>query len=348
MADNIQPIGYKLCSNHLKENIEFMCEDCKEKICITCASTTHKGHSLIGIKLLVKEKYNRLQDLAKEVQETKIPKIKENLHHAEETVKDIQKGIHSQIEKVIDNGKELKALIDKSTASNVSELKEYEKEVTQKLDKFIAESESAIKEWEDFLKESADAAKSDNNVLIIDVENNLSARTVKEPEFKLNYIPVQFVKESTREFFLIGELGKLVYEATQTTGMRISTNPSIDKFVGLHMEPMSIHKSGKRSYFISEYKSANLIIVGTNGSQKKLAVDTPMTDFCIDPVTNQLYCVPLNKSNISSVDVSTGETTKLFDTKRDSFCIQVANSGKHFIVGAYGEPLITLYNVEGN
>ena len=51
MAENFDFKGNKFCLNHIKEKVKFMCEDCKQKACNTCVSSTHKGHNLIGIGL---------------------------------------------------------------------------------------------------------------------------------------------------------------------------------------------------------------------------------------------------------------------------------------------------------
>ena len=126
MADNLDFIGNKWCINHINEKVILMCEDCKKKACITCVSTTHKGHNLIGIKLLVQEKYNKLQDLKDEIKEIRIHEVRKRLLAAEQHVKKLKCGIQDSIQSAVKQGEYLKELVKIYTAATVYDLKEIE------------------------------------------------------------------------------------------------------------------------------------------------------------------------------------------------------------------------------
>lgn len=237
MADNINFVGNKFCLNHLKEEVQFMCENCKEKACNTCVSTIHKGHNLIGINLIVQEKYNRLQDINTDIREIKIPRIRGKLQAAETKVKDTLKKIRSNIETVEEHGQHLKERIDKSTGEIVSELIDLEQKITNQLDEFKYDSESVINRLEELIAQSKNATKSDNNILVVDVEEHLSSQTIQEPEFELKYSPGRYLQGSNPDSDIKAALGTIVYEQLPTEKV---VEPVISNFLDLSLEPDSV------------------------------------------------------------------------------------------------------------
>ena len=116
MAENLNFKGNKFCVNHLEEEVKFLCDDCKQKVCDICVRSTHKEHKLTLITLLVQEKYSKLQDLNNEIQENEIPRVRNTLQAAEQSVKKIKQGIHANIKAVVKQADYLKELIDISTS----------------------------------------------------------------------------------------------------------------------------------------------------------------------------------------------------------------------------------------
>ena len=123
-----------------------MCVDWKQKLCNICIRPTHKGHQLTPIKLLVQEKYSKLQDLNNDVQKNKIPRVRNTLQATEQSVKKIKQGIYANIKATVNLGDYLKELIDISTSETVSELEEVERKINKQLDQFKADSEAVIKQ----------------------------------------------------------------------------------------------------------------------------------------------------------------------------------------------------------
>ena len=352
MAENLNLKGNKFCLNHMKEKIKFLCEDCKQKICITCASTLHKGHNLIGIKLLAQQKLNKMQDLNNDIQKNKIPRVKNTLQAAEQSVEKMYHEINVNIKTVVTQGEHLKELVDKSTAKTVFELEFIKIKIIKQLIQFKADSETAIKRLEDLMKESTEVRKSDNNVLIVDVEEHMSKITINEPQFVCDLATVKFVPGSDPKAKINAALGTIDYEQLQPvipTQKLTFTKTVISKLQDLSIEPWSIQRTQQGKLWISEYNSTVLNRINNDGSKTTLTLDTPIKDICVGPVTDQLHCIPYSDTDTSirTVDTKSGKTTKLFTTKTAPFCLNVTSNGHTFIVSTWCKPEVTLYDKNG-
>ena len=285
-----------------------MCKDCKQKACNTCVSSTHKGHDLIGIKLIVQEKYNKLQDLNNDIQKNKIPRVRNTLQAAQQKVGKVKQGIHANIKTVVKHGDYLKELIDISTAETVSELEEIEIKITKELDQFQADSETVIKRLEDLMKESTAANKSDDNILIVDVEEELSTMTIKEPEFDCTYSNLKFVQGPDPAVNIKTALGTIVYEQLQPAlPIRKLTEPAISKLLDLPFRPWSIQRTKQDIIWICGTRSGDTLTkIDTDGSMTLLKLDTAIHDICVDPGTDHIYCAPMNDTSIRKVDTHSG------------------------------------------
>ena len=349
MAENLNFKGNKFCLNHLTEKVKFVCEDCKQKICNTCVSTTHKGHNLIGIKLLAQQKYEKLQDLNTDIQKNKIPRVRSKLQAAEQSVNKIKQGINTNINTAVTQGEHLKELIDISTAETVSELEAVKAKITQQLDQFEADSEAVIKRLEDLMKESTEATKSDNNILIVDVEEQISTQTIIEPEFVCDFASMEFVKGPDPETNIRTALGTIVCgQLPPVVQSKKPTEPFIFDSLELPISPQSIQRTQQGTLWICEYNTKLLTKINTDGSKKTLTLDTCIKDICVDPVTDQIYCAPFDDKSIRTLDTQSGKTAKLFTTSSVPHCLNVTNSGNIFIVGINLECQVTLYDKRGS
>ena len=218
---NIRQKGQKHCGDHPGEELLFVCVDCKDKplVCKIDISTTHSGHKFVAISLLVQEKYNSLQDLSTDTRDIKIPKVKSKLQAADATVKEITSKIQTQIQNVEDHGEYLKELINISTAETVSELKKISLKITKEFKKLESESDDLIRKLENLMKESHEATKTDNDILLLDVEKEISNRSanIKELEFTPEYKIPTFVSEHDVGSYIKAALGSLTYEESRNT-----------------------------------------------------------------------------------------------------------------------------------
>ena len=348
MAENVNARGNKFCLNHLKEAVKFICEDCNEKACDSCVSTRHKGHNLIGIKLVVQEKYKHLQDLTTDIQESKIPRIQKIFKAAENSVKRVTDGIRTNIETAEEHGQYLKGLIDKSTAEKISELKDIEQQITNQLDTFKSECDDIIKRLEDLMKESKEVTKSDNYVLIIDVEEHMSSLTIEDPSFESNCQPASFVIGKKSESYIKEALGTIVYEQSSipiATCADILTEPVISKVLDLSETPRSIQRMQQGDLWIVVENSKEVICIDTEQrSKKKLKLDISIRDLCQDLTTDELHCI--TNTDIGTLNIKSGKYTKLFDIVSFTH-IKVTSNGSNFVVGGYDKPEIRLYSKRG-
>ena len=377
MAESCDFRGNRFCLNHLNEEVKFLCEDCKQKACISCVSTTHKGHNLHGMKLVVQEKYKNLQELTAAIQETKIPRIRKSYQAAQESVKKLTDTIRTNILTAKEHGNYLKEHIDKSTAETVSELKALELNITSQLNTFQSECDSIIKRLEDLMKESKEAAKSDNDVLIVDIEEHMSTLTIDEPVFECNFTPATFIRGSIniKEAF-----GSIVYEQSPlgTTASAPSppplqplprwttlqpkmivpppkapatdmlADPIISSLMDITGFPLSIQRlrQGTLWFMLNNDPTYNVLrSIDIYGSNRTLKLDVNVIYLCCNH--DQLYCIAADDNSIRAIDTRTGKTTKLFDCGVTAKYINITSDGSVFNVGTQDKPEVKLYNRSG-
>ena len=225
---NFRNKGHTLCIDHPKEELVLVCKDCNETlVCVHCVSTTHLGHQLTAVNLLVQDHFNYLQDWNVDTEETKIPRLSRRVEEAEVTVKEFQQGIQLHIKKVHEHGEHLKGLIEKSTSETVAELKKIEKKILKQFEKFKSESDNAIRQLKALMKESIEVTLSDNNVLICDVTKELSSLSLPEPEFKTSFNSLRFIKGLDPESFVKDAFGRLERDLStvQQDHPALSQNP---------------------------------------------------------------------------------------------------------------------------
>ena len=175
---NYREKGKTKCDDHLNEDLTFACTDCNEiLICNTCVSTTHLGHKVVALHLVVQTKFTKLQDLNTDISESRIPHIRSKIALADEKIQKIHKDLDINIRRAEKHGEYMKKLIDSSTSEIVSELNKNASEITEQLDRFKLESQNLIKKLEQIIEENRKVTKSENDVLIIDVEKENSSTT---------------------------------------------------------------------------------------------------------------------------------------------------------------------------
>ena len=351
---NARPKGHKYCGDHQNEELLFVCVDCKDKplVCKIGISTTHRGHEFIAISLLVQEKYNALQDLSINVRDIKIPEVKRKVKAADDTVKEIKLGIQTQIQKVEAHGEYLKELISISTTETVSELNKLSLKITKEFKKFKSDSDDIIQKFENLMKESHEATKTDNNVLLLEVEKDISQRSsnIAEPEYTSQYKIPTFVSEYDVDSYIKAALGSLNYDEpiniaipTSSKGTTVPARlnpvtphssdssrtpvqkrnllkqPIVSLLRTLDLHPHSIKRTQQGDVLIFVRFSPKLHILKANGSMETLRMDEDqIQEIDIHPQTGELYCVSVVNYSVTvrRVDLTTGQTSTVFTLKQ--------------------------------
>ena len=217
--------GDKFCIEHPKDELILLCKDCNETlVCTTCISSTHSGHKVVAIRLIIQEKFTHLKDLTTEIQSTKIPQIETNIKQADEAMKQTQLNLQDQIKKIEDHGKYLKELIVKSTTETVSHFKDIERKITKQFETFKSNSENTIKQLKDLIQESKEATKSSNDVLIIDTIEQAKAVSEHTPLLENIKVSMEFYKGTNSESNIKSAFGNVVHskdenKSNQTRGV---------------------------------------------------------------------------------------------------------------------------------
>ena len=363
MAENVNFQGNTFCLNHLTEEVKFICEGCKEKACETCISTTHRGHNLIAIKLIVQEKVNKLEESNNDIQKNRIPQIRSKLQVAKESVEKIKKDIQTHIKNAIKQGEFLKELIDVSTSETVSEMENIEKQIEKKLDTFESDSENIIKQLEDLTKKCNEASDSKNNILIIDIEEHISSQshTIKEPRFEVDRSPLKFVKEPKPESYIKAALGTIKYKLDTSKPLKPTIKPlskptKLSKAgssktlikIRLHSQPRSVHQTKQGTWWITGSSEVSSI---DKSAKKEVIYKESLIDICIDPNTDVIYMMCKGSNEINKVYTKAQKSTSsslVFKTETRAHCINVTNNSSIFIVGTESKPEVKLYNVRGS
>ena len=295
----------------------------------------------------MQEKYNKLQGLSNDIRENNIPRVKNKLQSAQQSATRFKQDIQSHIKTVLQQSEYLKELIERSTSETVSQLEDVEKEITKQHNQFKSDSETVIQLLEDLLTESTEAIKSDNNILIVDVEEHASSLNIPEPDFVCNVVPMKFIQGSNPESNIKTALGTIVYEL-QSQSVQTQIEPVISKLVDLSIVPWSIQRQQTDELLVRGLKKDDpLTRINKDGSATTLTLDTPLYDICLDPVSDQLYCTPFVGTNIKSVDTQSGKTTDLITTKTNPVCLNLTRNGQIFMVGSSDKCEVTLYDRKG-
>ena len=334
---NFRQRGNKLCIDHVNDELQFVCKDCNETlVCSACISTTHSGHKVVAIRLIVQEKFNRLQDLNTAIQDTKIPQILKKIETAENETKEAKQGIRFLKKNVIDHGNYLKELIEISTTETVSELSDIENKITRDFEQFKRDSEICIKLLEELMKESRKATQSDNNILIVDVEQH--SRTIEEPKFELRTPKLTFMKGSEAESHIKAATGNVEIEesrhhkpsshqttkSSNTSNLKLIQSPVISTLTDhLKFYPRSIVRTSRGDVWMCGADNPRVHILDGNQSVKTVKLDVDIRDISIHPVTDQLYCISVycGDYTVRTVNIHNRKTTKLFSIKEKPGCI---------------------------
>ena len=356
---NFRLKGNKLCIDHANDELLFMCKDCDETlVCSTCISTSHIGHKVIAIRIILQEKFNKLQDLNTAIQDIKIPHMQRKIETTENEVKEAKKGIRVLKKNVIDHGLYLKELIDISTSETVSELEDTENKITKEFDQFKLDCERWINRLEGLLKESKQATQSDNNILIIDVEKDLTSLTTAEPEFEVEYPKCIFIQGSEAETYIKAAFGNVEIEkhrdrralGHQATGpseqssLKLMEAPELlSTLTDLEFIPETIVTSSNGKVWMCGCNITNIYTLDV----KAVNVNVPVFDISIHPVTDELYFLSVWDNSVRTVNTLNSNITTLFTMPYKPFCMAVTRSGD-ILVGSNDKPSVTLFTETGS
>ena len=189
-SSNEREKGYKFCLDHLKEELTLMCLTCKVPLCIECiTSKLHKGHDYESIKKHVQVKYTELQRFKTKASTQLIPDINQKAKAADEDFEIVSDIIQTRIQNARDQGSYLKALIDDQVSSTEIEYNSILTSFRIDHNNYKSESGNALKTINTLLEESTAATKSDNNLLLIDVVNDVASRNFNIKKYAKPEVP---------------------------------------------------------------------------------------------------------------------------------------------------------------
>ena len=347
---NFRCKGHQFCIDHPKEELLLVCKDCNETlVCIHCVSTTHVGHQLIAVNLLVQENFNFLQYWNIYTEETKIPRLSRRVEKLETAVKEIQQGIQVHIKKVQDHGEYLKELVEKSTTETVFELKEIEKKILQQFDKFKYDSDKAIKHLKALMKENTEVTKSDN-ILIVDVTKELNSLTTEEPEFECTFNNFKFNKGLDPESLVRAAFGSLEHDGNsqdlvtvKQDHANLSQNPTSSQLANISDRMRTVTRTKQGTLWFCEFDKPYLYRMDKNGSLEKHTLDVAVSDISLHLLNDQLYCI--SKNTICKVDTTTMTSTKMF--RADVPVSMAVTHNGNILVKTSWKSKLTLYTCTG-
>ena len=335
---NFRMKGDKLCVDHPTEELLLVCNDCQETlVCMSCISTTHSGHKVVAIHLLIKEKFNFLQDFRTEAKDTKIPKISKRLQEADSAVKHFIQGIQQHITKVEDRGEYLKQLIDKSTYETIYKLEEIKNKIANLFEKFEHNSTKAIKLLEGLMQESREATQSDSDVLLLDVAEEFRSLSIQEPQFEFIYNPMKFIEGSDAQSHINAALGILV---------TLSEIPDVITLVNTLSSIRTVTQTKCGTLWFCQDDESILYKMDKKEPLEKLTTDVNIKDISTHPLNDQLYCISRQDNSLRKLDTRTMKTTKLFIAD-NPICMAVTKDGS-ILVKTRRQPKVTVYTCTGD
>ena len=351
---NVRGKGHKLCIEHPKEEMVLVCKDCNDTlVCLHCVSTTHIGHQLIAVNLLVQDHLNFLQDWNIDTEETNIPRLSKRVDDAEVTIKEFQQGIQIHIGKVKDHGEYLKEIVEKSTNETVSELKDMEEKILQQFDKFKSDSVQERKQLEALLKESKEAIQSDNNILICDFTKEFNSQTRKELEFECGFNNLKFTKGFNPTSLIKVAFGKLEHGRNSSDVVTVthehanlSQNPTSSRPKDISMQVKSVTRTKQGSFWLCERGTPFIYRKSLHGPFTRREHKVTIDDISLHPVDDQLYYISNEFNSVHCMlDTTSMKAYKLFGAD-NPFCIAVTRNG-NILVKTSMKPILTVYTSTG-
>ena len=147
------------CSDHKGIECTYWCEKCGKATCIDCVTSTHKGHSMIKLEAILKEKRTMLQKELANLESGILKEWKDLLVEAKQVTADyldkvdgVEKDLEAQAKKFHDKVEEIfktsKQQLEAMKITNLDILHQQEKMVSKGLEKVKQE----IRECEDKLR----------------------------------------------------------------------------------------------------------------------------------------------------------------------------------------------------
>lgn len=321
--------GSKLCPNHTKKELTFCCETCGGfPICNTCACTDHRGHVFNEIDVEVQLKYNILQDFSSETGSKTIPNMENNVKTVNIEVNQIESSLISEMKNVDVRVNLLKHRLDERRSTIIDGIKEIIKVNRNRAVCFNTLSSNVVKVLTKLVKESKQATKSDNDLLILDSYKELAALEIEIPElgqlktghFKPGHdksinASMGLFKEEIHDLLLLAtdihvtassKRNELLSSPTKT---RILQEPSITSVTNLSFEPYSISRTQNGNLWMCEQNSPYLHV---NGQKKKTKLDCSLSDITISPDSDEMYGIVAHSNIIIWIDRGNRRTKELF------------------------------------
>ena len=148
-----------LCSKHVDKECIYWCEKCIYPACMICVTSTHKGHDLTDIEIIIKEKIKTAQNKLQKLESNSLEwgshlegatKITSEYDNQVETIKnkleDRAEEFHNKINEILDHSK-------KQLAEMQAELRTILQKQVQNASDGLEKVKQEIKDCEDTLRE---------------------------------------------------------------------------------------------------------------------------------------------------------------------------------------------------
>ena len=350
--------GDKFCPKHPKKELTFSCDDCADTpVCSLCITTDHKGHKFTDLDSLAQAKYNFIQDFNNEIKTQIIPKIENNLQHADVSMGTFEQSIAVDIDRVEGQRNYLKKKIDSVADKNISDLKDICKRYQTLVQQFKSATENSRKRMQNLFAENSDALKSNQNILLIDVAEDLKGIKTEPPHF-CDIPSAEFLSGSKPDCErLIHEAFGYIHKMNQSGDLLGAKaphkSPTLDGEIKVLLTKPSLLNTRKLSFnpYAAEITKDGTIclcahgrihLLDTNGGMRYFKLDSDVRDIAVHPVSDDVYCT-LGDNSVRLLDTSTGSTTKLFVPEGRHDALAFMNDGS-LLVSEYDKPLVTLYS----
>ena len=310
------------CPSHPEYNISRYCSKCDNPCCIKCFLEDHNNHSFVAIETKYMECEDKLNELAKEMENVILPTLVSNKEQLKKIQQLQEKGYQDVVREVNRIRGEMKATVDERCDELLNELSKKESEKISSISDAICELEKQIPESDIFISKCSEKVREGGLDLI--EYSKVTPPITLPPDCSYTIptlVPGQNMLDSIRKL-----IGNLKWEdrdinLTKPPKPRMPDSdylkPDIDiKPLGsFHTDAMctSVVPSGKDTAWVANWNSDTMQMYGIKGKRIRSVTMTKgarIMDIALKQSGDVIVCNTDSRVRLVTVD---GTITTMID-----------------------------------
>ncbi|XP_069104260.1 tripartite motif-containing protein 2-like [Argopecten irradians] len=170
MTAQVPVLGQRTCLNpsHKGKTFEWFCESCADLICVSCISTTHKGHNIVQLSVVTPDNKNKIKQFVSDTEKNDLMEIRKEINSMEDILEKHLSHYKSVELEVEDQGTKLKQDVDTMIAQTLSQLKCSKDENTALIISYKDELEKRLGDIKENLERCKQSLQTGSDIEVFD------------------------------------------------------------------------------------------------------------------------------------------------------------------------------------